>query len=235
MLCCGPVAWVSIPGFGYSPSRLISKRFIRIASCSRLMTYAGGPPAPPPVPCISTGEATFACDCCPAVFESKQQLSVHKFRVHGTRVDAAPYSRGAVCRACLKQFWHPKRLLRHLEYDKPDCLEILVSHGLDSPPQALEADLTGSLRFELPAARLSGPVRPLHSCDVPAALDLAVHWLAASASLDPVAALSHGSSFAAHSHVHLQLLTSCSVLQMRGARVTIKDFNYCTFFSFLHG
>ena len=154
-------------------------------ACRGAATHAGGPLAPPPVPCISTGVAAFACDLCPALFESKQQLSVHKFRVHGTRVNAAPYARSTVCRICLKQFWHPKRLLRHLEYDKPDCLEALVAHDLDSPPQTLAADLPCSTRRELPAVRLSGPIRPLYSCDVPAALDLAVDWLADSASLAP--------------------------------------------------
>ena len=73
-------------------------------ACHIPATHTGGPLAPPPVPCISTGEATHACDRCPAVFETKQQLSVHKFRVHGTRV---PYSQGAVCRACLKAVLAP--------------------------------------------------------------------------------------------------------------------------------
>ena len=44
---------------------------------------------PPPVPNAITGQPTHACSHCNAVFETRQQLAVHKYSAHRVKAEAA--------------------------------------------------------------------------------------------------------------------------------------------------
>ena len=99
------------------------------------------------------------CHKCDASFETFQALTAHLFAKHKTQCEAQEYSGSTLCRACLRQFWTRKRIVRHLQHDAPGCLRMLSSHGIevdrDLPPP--DPSLEG-----LPATRVSGPLLPLH-------------------------------------------------------------------------
>ncbi|OLQ04656.1 hypothetical protein AK812_SmicGene12235 [Symbiodinium microadriaticum] len=71
------------------------------------------------------------CPKCDASFETFQALTAHLFAKHGTQCEAQEYSGSTLCRACMRQFWSRKRLVRHLQHDAPGCLRILSSHGIE--------------------------------------------------------------------------------------------------------
>ena len=101
----------------------------------------------------------YRCHKCDASFETFQALTAHLFAKHKTQCEAQEYSGSTLCRACLRQFWTRKRIVRHLQHDAPGCLRMLSSHGIevdrDLPPP--DPSLEG-----LPATRVSGPLLPLH-------------------------------------------------------------------------
>ena len=113
---------------------------------------------PPPAHPDSSG-GHHQCHKCDASFATFQALTAHLFARHGTQCEAQEYKGSTLCRACMRQFWSRKRIVRHLQHDAPGCLRILSSHGIEVdrglPPP--DPSLEG-----LPATRVSGPQLPLH-------------------------------------------------------------------------
>ena len=118
-----------------------------------------------PVPEEDIG--VFHCGHCAAQFTTSHRLSVHMFAVHGVRSAADSVASGTHCPACLRQYWTRPRLVRHLQHNSPQCLQLLLEHGMQPPPlSAADRARLCSDRKEvahLPACRLAGPLLPLSS------------------------------------------------------------------------
>ena len=80
-------------------------------------------------------DALVTCEICSKRFISTRALAVHRSRAHGKRKLATQLVDGSTCSACLTDFRTRLRLIHHLEYSSPKCLEVVAS---EVPPLSLE-------------------------------------------------------------------------------------------------
>ena len=117
------------------------------------------------------------CPLCGDAFASFQALRAHRFAVHHLRSDAAAVVDGTSCPCCLTEFWSRDRVLRHVQHDRPACLEALWSHGMFVNPLTQVHGEPGQTAH-YPATRLAGPLLPLTTQSPADAVDAAVQLLA---------------------------------------------------------
>ena len=107
----------------------------------------------------------FKCEHCALQFTSVHRLSVHLFASHGLRCPADAFVAGTTCPVCLRQYWTRSRVIRHLQYNSPSCLQQLLEHGMHAAPlcdnERRQLVVSGRDTAHLPACRLQGPLLPL--------------------------------------------------------------------------
>ena len=72
-------------------------------------------------------DALVTCEICSKRFISTRALAVHRSRAHGKKRLAPQLVDGSTCPACLTDFRSRLRLIHHLEYSSPKCLEVVAS------------------------------------------------------------------------------------------------------------
>ena len=123
------------------------------------------------------------CDSCDAVFQSSQQLMLHKFKKHGVKHPIRRYVDSTHCIICMKEFWSRERIMNHLKYKSAVCrLQLCTSPPCLSEEQAQVLDdaekqsnisnsRLGRRRHHavLPCVQLYGPLVPslIFGCDGP--------------------------------------------------------------------
>ena len=107
----------------------------------------------------------FKCEHCALQFTSVHRLSVHLFASHRLRCPADAFVAGTTCPVCLRQYWTRSRVIRHLQYNSPSCLQQLLEHGMHAAPlcdnERRQLVASGRDTAHLPACRLQGPLLPL--------------------------------------------------------------------------
>ena len=72
-------------------------------------------------------DAFVICEVCSKRFNSARALAVHRSRAHGKKRLAPQLVDGSTCLACRTDFRTRLRLIHHLEYSSPKCLEVIAS------------------------------------------------------------------------------------------------------------
>ena len=117
----------------------------------------------------------FECDACSAVFQSRQALSLHRFKLHGTKSITRRYIDGTQCPICLVEFWTRERAINHVRYRSVTCrLNLLMrppeltqdqSEVMDAAECSANRILaTKGLRrhaAQRPCVQLQGPLLPI--------------------------------------------------------------------------
>ena len=80
-------------------------------------------------------DALVTREICSKRFISTRALAVHRSRAHGKKRLAPQLVDGSTCPACLTDFRTRLRLIHHLEYSSPKCLEVVAS---EVPPLSVE-------------------------------------------------------------------------------------------------
>ena len=165
--------WSSYIRANSKPFRVKVKKYAttRFANCY----------CPPPAAHSSPEQpATFVCsfDGCPFMAPSKQQLSMHLFRIHKVKSVWKNYLGSHLfCPICLKYFHTRERVLNHVRYRSEICRHNLVIRFADkmwtdaevSELDSLEAEshvhtqATGKRRHhaEAPVIQMAGPLLPI--------------------------------------------------------------------------
>ena len=74
-------------------------------------------------------DGVHTCTECGKQFASNCGLAVHMARVHGVRRSAPSYAgRDGICSSCKRGFHTRLRLVHHLSYSSPQCLEWCMLH-----------------------------------------------------------------------------------------------------------
>ena len=117
-----------------------------------------------------------ACDMCEKSIASFQQLSLHRFKVHGAKNCWRLYvGEDTHCRVCLKLLWNCERLINHIRYRSSICKYNVQLRGfrcseeeaavIDQRLSAEYVRLCGSGRrrhtAQEPVIRLQGPLLPV--------------------------------------------------------------------------
>ena len=64
---------------------------------------------------------TFQCDLCDKSFNTKQALSVHRYKAHGSKRPQRLYVDTTHCEVCMVEFWTRERLVCHLAEKSHIC------------------------------------------------------------------------------------------------------------------
>ena len=131
-------------------------------------------------------DALVTCELCSKRFISARALAVHRSRAHGKKRRAPQLVDGSTCSACRTDFRPRLRLIHHLEYSSPKCLEVVAS---EVPPLLLErarelAAIDASQRRRAKKAGVSFlaagvpciPAPKCTSCTVLHVLSLLIQW-----------------------------------------------------------
>ena len=151
------------------------KRSVKQFSTSRFAnSHESGPSSQKLCPPCS--QSSYACTECDKTFVSFQPLSLHMFKLHGSRNIWRLYVGHHVhCCVCLKQFWTRERLLNHVRFRSSTCKHNLRLRGpIIDEAQACELDKSEALLnvqlqragrrrhfVDEPVTRLSGPLLPI--------------------------------------------------------------------------
>lgn len=121
---------------------------------------------PRAVPCYRPiGVHNFSCNVCNKVFNTKQSLALHEFKVHGIKDCLRKYVNTVFCPICMVMFHTRERLLNHLKYRSPTCkTNILLGQPVLTEEEANNLDSQDAHNFVL--MQKAGKRR--HHCDAPA-------------------------------------------------------------------
>jgi hypothetical protein len=127
-------------------------------------------------PAVDNAVPSHACDLCEKSFASFQQLSLHRFKLHGAKNCWRLYvGEDTHCRVCLKLFWNRERLINHIRYRSSICKYNVQFRGfrcseeeavlIDQRLSAEYVRLYGSGKrrhtVQEPVIRLQGPMLPV--------------------------------------------------------------------------
>ena len=111
----------------------------------------------------AAGAGGVCCPLCDFECSTGAQLAGHIAAAHHHRNPARPFMQGTHCRACLKQYWCPERLMAHLSSGSA-CLAFLVAtvEPVTQLVEQIERPVDSEFDvLQAPVVRLQGPLRPV--------------------------------------------------------------------------
>ena len=128
------------------------------ATCKSLVTLGG----------------SFECTVCSKIFNSKQAVSVHRYKVHGIKSIERKYLDTSQCPVCLLELWSRERAINHVKRSRVCNENLLMRPPLLTEDQADVLDECELVKFkalrakglrrhaaEKPCVQASGPKWPI--------------------------------------------------------------------------